>query len=391
MSKRLAIREHVLTRLGAGRDRIEELVRYNENHFRIDAGDILRWPLPDELFVAAWRQYAQEVEDARSIIPLRQYLVQFNFPIEEGISKSAAYIAATRNGSVLSGDGRASGLHFSKPESCRVLLHGTLAGHIPVLVAEVRQDFVSLLRALAGRNEPKQVPDSKGAAMISGYNNWSRIHQLRQSFESRRNEKHAWAVEFESIKARPELYQDRFILLSSGAYSGVHAADLGLEEEEWNRLSLIIRLEHESTHYVTRRCFQSMRNNLLDELIADFYGIHAASGRFRADWFLRFLGLEAHPNYRQGGRLQNYRGEPRLSDGAFRILQELVVRAVYNLEAFDRSQKPDLKDSKTKAAMLHTLASLTVEELAWEEGERILTTTFAAAREQGSRALQIPA
>jgi len=391
MTEGLANREHALSRLGAEPHQIAELLRYNENHFRVDAGDILRWPLPDEPFVAAWRQYAQEVEDAGSIITLRRHLVQFNFPIEEGISKSAAYIAATRNGSALPDDGSAGGLRFAKPEGCRVFLHETLAGHIPVLVAEVRQDFVSLVRALTGRNEPIQVPDSKGAAMISGYNNWSRIRQLRQSFESRRNKEHDWAREFEIIKARPQLYQDRFILLSSGAYSGVQAADMGMEDQEWKRLSLIVRLEHESTHYVTRRCFQSMRNNLLDELIADFYGIHAASGRFRADWFLRFLGLEAHPSYRPGGRLQNYRGEPRLSDGAFRILQELIVRAVYNLEAFDRSQEPDLKDSKTKAAMLHTLASLTVEEMAGEAGERILTTTFAAAREPGSRALQVPA
>ena len=30
-----------------------------------------------------------------------------------------------------------------------------------------------------------------------------------------------------------------------------------------------------------------MRNNILDELVADYMGITAAAGRYRADWFLR--------------------------------------------------------------------------------------------------------
>lgn len=74
-----------------------------------------------------------------------------------------------------------------------------------------------------------------------------------------------------------------------------------------------------------------MRNNMRDELIADYQGIVAANGgRYRADWFLRFIGLEAFPEYRQGGRLQNYRGQPPLSDGAFKILQVLVKDAAEN-------------------------------------------------------------
>jgi len=74
---------------------------------------------------------------------------------------------------------------------------------------------------------------------------------------------------------------------------------MGMDESTWHSLSLIIRLSHECTHYFTRRLFGSMRNNLLDELIADYQGIVAANGgRYRADWFLRFVGLESFPDYR---------------------------------------------------------------------------------------------
>src|SRR5439155_4743001 len=97
-----------------------------------------------------------------------------------------------------------------------------------------------------------------------------------------------WDSELAEIARRPTLYQDRFILLSAGPYSGVAAAELGLADEDWKRRSLTIPLEHECTHYFTRQVLGSMRNALADELVADYMGIVASEGRYRADWFLRF-------------------------------------------------------------------------------------------------------
>ena len=69
-------------------------------------------------------------------------------------------------------------------------------------------------------------------------------------------------------------------------------------------------MEHECAHYLTKRVTGSMSNNLLDELLADYVGIVAAAGTYRGDWALEFLGLEDYPAYRNGARLQNYRGSP---------------------------------------------------------------------------------
>jgi len=140
-----------------------------------------------------------------------------------------------------------------------------------------------------------------------------------------------------------------------------------LSEAHWQHLSLTIRLEHECTHYFTRRLFSSMRNNLLDELIADYRGIVAAIGYYRADWFLRFLGLESFPIIREEGRLQNYRGQPSLSDGAFKILQSLIKAAAENLEYFDASQVSELKTANNQVLILVALTDLTLEELASKE------------------------
>ena len=81
----------------------------------------------------------------------------------------------------------------------------------------------------------------------------------------------------------------RFIVLSGKPYSGIPSEEMGLDEEEWAKKSMIIRKHHECAHYYTKRFFGISRNNLHDELIADFCGLYAAFGEYRAVWFMRFL------------------------------------------------------------------------------------------------------
>jgi len=379
VEQQLAMRRDVLAAFGAAPGVVEELLQYNENVFNHSAIDVSHWPLPDESFVPIWRQYARETEEAGSLLPLCKYLVQLQFPIQANISNSADYIGATRRGLGTHGMHLATGLSLREPGMCRILVHPTTAGHMPLIVAEMREDFVALVRALAGRNEPCPVPGSMGACMVAGYNNWHRISILRERFHASAPAHDSWGQKFAKIKTQKELYQDRFIILSSGPYSGVTAEDMGLEPEEWTGLSLVIRREHECTHYFTRRVFASMRNNLLDELIADYVGIAAAAGRFHADWLLRFLGLESDSRYREGGRLQNYRGAPPLSDSAFAVLQRLVVAAAANLEDFDLRYIAGLQRSQVQPALLKAMSLLTVEEMACPQAPQILGDSLDAA------------
>jgi hypothetical protein len=310
-------------------------------------------------------------------------LVQLQFPIQEGISQNDAYRCATRKGVLVDGMAEATGLVLKQPEKLQLIIHQSLAGAIPVLLTGNREDFVSLVQALTMRNEPKPVPASMGACMVAGFNNWDRIRQYRQQWEDKNPfncSESTWAEEFGRLIPHKELYQDRLIILSDGPYSDVPASEMGLSESQWRNLSLTIRLEHECTHYFTRRLFDSMRNNLLDELIADYRGIVAATGHYRADWFLRFLGLESFPNYREGGRLQNYRGQPPLSDGAFKILQALVKTAVENLERFDAEYAGELISLNNQPLMLVALTYLTLEELASKEARIRLKKTIDELR-----------
>lgn len=377
MEQGLAVRMDVLASLGAGTEVAEEVLRYNENHFDHTAITASDFPLADESFVATWQQYAREVAEAGSIAPLAKYLVQLQFPVQTRISQTADYITATRRGLSKDKMKLIPGLQLREPGQCRLLIHPTAGGNIPLLVAGNREDFISLVQALVYRNEPYPVPHSSGGFTVRGYNNWHRISVLRDRFQANGFAGGCWADEFHRIKTQKELYQDSFIVLGPGPYSAVLASDLGLDPQEWLDFSAVIRREHECAHYFTRRVFSSMRNNLLDELIADYIGISAAVGKLRADWLLRFLGLELFPKYREGGRLQNYRGAPPLSDRAFIVLQKLVVRAAAHLEDFDHCHVPEFQHLELAPVLVSTLARLTVEEIASRNAQKILEASFA--------------
>ncbi|HWK90294.1 MAG TPA: hypothetical protein VNP72_09870 [Longimicrobium sp.] len=322
------------------------------------------WPLPDERCVAAWDGYAADAVGSGVLEALRGRLVQLRFPIVSGISDTDAYRAATRRGE-LPAEG-APGLALSRPEALRLFVHPTPAGRIPVLVAGARDDFETLVRALTRRNEPAPVPPSMGACIVGGYNNWDRVRGLRTAWERENPGGGAggWDAAFRALIPDREAYQDRFVLLSAGPYSAVPAGAMGLEPDEWLADSLTLRLEHECAHYFSRRVLGSMRNALHDELVADFAGIVSAAGCYRAEWFTRFLGVEDHPRFRVGGRLENYRGDPPLSPGAFGVLRSLVVAAAAGVEAAERAGRLPWGTLEERAGTLLALSRLTLEELA---------------------------
>jgi hypothetical protein len=372
-------RIRVLRAYGAVGGMIDELLRYNANHF--DQTSVLAprsYPLADEKFVSTWIEYVKNVELGKVFDFLKTRLVQLDFPIREGISRCEDYMAVTKRGQSVEDMQAATGLVLEQAGQLSLSIYQSSAGRIPIIHTSHRPDFVSLVRALTMRNEPLSVPQSMGACIVSGYNNWDRIRAYRAMCKTDSE----WDTEFRRLIPRKELYQDRFLLLSGGYYSGVAPAALNLSDPEWREKSLIIRCEHECTHYLTRRVFSSMRNHLLDELIADYCGIVAAVGHFRLDWFLHFMGLEDFPSYRSTGRFENYRGEPPLSDAAFRILQAIVKSAAESLEVFTNRHASLLSRPAFRPLAITLLSTQTLEELADAESQETLAQTFQQLLDQ---------
>jgi hypothetical protein len=368
MTDSMTFRHAVLRSCGASEEVATELLAYTESPFhRMDRPVVL--PLGDEPHIEAWTEYADEARAVGAFEALRRRFVQLRFPIEAGISGAEAYRKATRRGSFDEADAFSPGLVLKAPARLELSIHPSIAGKIPVLVSRDRSDFESLVRAFTERNEPVEVPAAMGACIVTGLNNWDRVARYRSAWERALGSEatqDAWAEELRSFASRKELYQDRFVILSTGPYSAVSAAAAGVEEGDWLRHSLIIRREHELTHYFTFRLFGVMRNHLLDELLADFAGLVGAFGVYREELALFFLGLESFPSYRPGGRLECYRGNA-LSDAAFAVLVCLGYRAVRNLARFADANRELLEDLGGLARAILAFGSVGLETLASDE------------------------
>ncbi len=365
-----AFRADVLKRNGASTPGIvEELLAYNTKPFPPEAAAARPvFPLPDEAHLDAWRGYDTESKSSDIFTALKRHFIQLRFPIRAGISEEDGYKQATRRGIFEAADAYAAdALTLERPDLLELSIHPTIAGHVPLIIVGHRGDFVKLVQAFSERNEPKVVLDSMGACIVKGLNNWSRIHVRRDEWKraaGAAGTDDGWAAEFQKLIPHKELYQDRFIILSRGPYSAIAARDVGMEEGEWLERSLAIRREHELTHYFTHRAFGTIRNNVFDELIADFVGLARAFGQYRSDLALRFLGLEAYPAFRPGGRLEVYRGKPPLSDDAWAVARTLAVHGARNLDAFAKDQPQHLESLGTLGALTFALTTLTLEELA---------------------------
>ncbi len=368
---------------GATHDEARELLAYARSPLHDGTLPAQRVPLPDAACVVAWERYAREAQAEGAQAPLRRVLVQLRFKVAAGASQEPAYLAATRRG-LLPQDER-PGVAFAQPDGLRLFLHPTPAGRVPVVVARARTDFEALVQAVTRRNEPEVVPASMGACTIAGYNNWERVAELRREHEIRHPEDwdgSGWAEAFRALIPQKDRYQDRFMLLSSGPYSATPAAAVGLADEEWRAASVRLRLEHECTHFFMRQAFGSMRKSLLDELVADYMGLVEALGGFRLDCFWLFMGLEAYPSYREGGRLQNYCGD--LTPGAVAVLRTVVRRAAQSLARLDPSRDGGRFDVLRKARVITALTRVGLEGLAAEDA----VARFADALSQAGAAIE---
>ena len=126
-----------------------------------------------------------------------------------------------------------------------------------------------------------------------------------------------------------------------------------------------------------------MQNHLLDELLADYAGISCAAGFFRADWFLRFLGIhdpEAQPGER---RFDIYLGDPRRGDPvltptASRLLERVTAWAASNLERCERSLDTEGEEELAhRGRMIQAMATLGLDPLAAPEGAGLLEGAYS--------------
>ncbi len=125
----------------------------------------------------------------------------------------------------------------------------------------------------------------------------------------------------------------RYIILSYKPYSNVAAQELGLDEEAWKEKSMQLRFGHECTHFFTKQTYGITNNILHDEIMADFIGMYEAFGFYKADWFLRFMGIAGEND----GRIIFYTKD--LSAKVREAVADLVRDAAYGLERWANTKE----------------------------------------------------
>lgn len=218
---------------------------------------------------------------------------QLLFPITPGISKTAEFRNAIYFGKPYSGQ-----LDFTMSEKDRFLCMDTPAGTAEVLLLYNRTDFEKCFCALANRCEPKLIPPSVGACMISGLLNQEKIRRYGN------HEEKTGLLSFLKPTFDQACY-DKLILLSSGWYSGITPEEAGFSDAEWTPKSITIRMYHEITHFVCRTLYPKDISVIRDEVFADMIGIVAAFGYYDTHMANLFLGIDG-ANIRENGRIHYY-------------------------------------------------------------------------------------
>lgn len=240
---------------------------------------------------------------------------QLLLPIKHGTSGSLLYRNAVLRGMEVSGKPQFTG----SPEDSYCVVH-TLFGSVGILTLGNREDFEHAICALAYRCEPRPIPSSIGAQYIRGLINWEKIRAHRDRYT--REGGQDWIGEFRAFTADKTNYTDSLILLSTGYYSGISPEIVGLPMEEWKKRSMMIRRNHELTHFIYRKEYPGDIDAVRDEVLADYIGIQCAFGCYDPDLARILLGVE-HSTAAQGGRIRQYVSPDKLeravSDACFWI------------------------------------------------------------------------
>ncbi len=187
-------------------------------------------------------------------------------------------------------------VNFAHPDQVRIEIYDSFAGKLPVIYMTDTSDFEQLVTNVAHKGVRPDNLSETGATFLSGKTT-------------------------------------RFMILSAKPYSNVPASELGLKDEEWRERSLLLRRGHECTHYFTKQTYGISNNILHDELMADFTGIYEAFGFFRAEWFLRFMGIIKG----SGNRMIYYTKD--LKEETRQQLRELLRTASEKLEIWSETEE----------------------------------------------------
>ena len=134
--------------------------------------------------------------------------------------------------------------HFHGSDRDSVNSETTPAGSVMAVTLGDRQDFELFLQIMAHKCVPTEIPATQGASILDGVINWQKIRDHEKEYLAAGGTEDGWTYEFNRFTSDKKNYRDALIVLSTGPYSAVPAAKVGMEEKEWLAASLKIGRAH---------------------------------------------------------------------------------------------------------------------------------------------------
>ena len=175
---------------------IDELIAYTQNKFTEHQKDN-RTTIENQPLSSLSDNSLGISKYSSAFEALKTNWVKFHFPIQKGISTHPEYKQATLKGVSVEELTIASGLQLNAPEKLELSTYNSIAGNISLLIVPCDEDFKTIIRALCHQNEPAEIPDSMGAAMIKGVINWNRILSLKEDWR-KTNTTGSWGEYFKN-------------------------------------------------------------------------------------------------------------------------------------------------------------------------------------------------
>ena len=225
---------------------------------------------------------------------------------EKGISETVTYYDIVHNGKTppeITQKIHDKNLGFTRSSKDKLICEITPAGKIEIIFFSEQSDFDRFIQIMAFKGEPAPISPKTESVEITGITNWRKIENHMNEYIISGGDYLSWREELKRFTDNKKNYQDSVIIIKDCDYCGITAKEAGFSEEEWNDISLKIRIYNACTRYTFRHMYKRKTNIIWDEAVADCIGMLFALNKYDTGLAKKIFGI-SKKGYSGKGKLE---------------------------------------------------------------------------------------